>query len=347
MTCKNILCYLFGLSVILLLVTCNPKMGEVVIQPPQLADKSGTISENERIAEGLDHLARSVYRMTVITFYEVFTFADGNRLEKSQLKDTVLRRIALNHNITNHTILGTAIPVYYDGENAGFITCAHVVAFPDTLITYYPAESRGRKKIVPIKSVAIKLRQKTYISALQGDDVTVVAADKEHDIAFLKLHIDPSGPRPVLFPFSPGNTTSLNWGTRLYILGFPQGRKMVTSALYSKSTSLKNGFFLMDAIFNRGFSGAPVVVSINKPPYFQWVGMASSVASSEFTYLEPILNEQNDYSRIEPFKGQMVVNKGRLLNYGITFSVTIEQIRKFVKENNYALNRASIGSMQW
>lgn len=331
----------------LLMAGCNPKMGEVVIQPPQLANKEGTLSENEQISDGLERLSKSVYRLTVIAFYEVYTFEDGNQLQKKNLNEAILRQQSVTHKITNQTVLGTAIAIYDDGSKAGFLTCAHVVDFSDTLITYYPSEGKGKNHIIPIKSIAIKLRQQNFISELRGEQVTLVASDKKHDIAFLTMKIDPKQARPVLFPFSPGQTKSLNWGTKMYILGFPNGRKMVTSALYSKPSQMKSGFFMMDAIFNRGFSGAPVVVYIKQPPYFLWVGMASSVASKRFNFLEPVLDGPNEYSASEPFTGSAVVNNETIIKYGITFSISIEQIRKFVKENNALFSSAGIGSMEW
>ncbi|MBN2614950.1 MAG: trypsin-like peptidase domain-containing protein [Bacteroidales bacterium] len=328
------------------LYSCNPKMGGVVIQPPQLSDKKGSLNEGERIAEGLERLSASVYRVTVIAFYDVYTLSGDVPVYRDQLSQMKLKRTAIAHDVIHRTVLGTAIPVYYDENTAGFLTCAHVVTFPDTAVSYYDTNvnSSGKKAI---KSIAVKLRQQNYISDLLGENVTVVAIDRDHDIAFLKMNIKPDDPHPVLFPFLPGNSASLNWGEKLYILGFPQGKKMVTSALYSKPVSSKFAFFLMDAVLNRGFSGAPVVVYNNQPPYFKWVGMASSIASQDMTYLVPDFSEQATYNTSELYQGPIKVNKAKMISYGISYSLSMEQIRRFVQENKEALAQNGIGPIDW
>ncbi|MBN2638606.1 MAG: trypsin-like peptidase domain-containing protein [Bacteroidales bacterium] len=330
----------------MMLLSCNPKLGGVVIQQPQLSNQQGSPSESERIADGLESLSKSVYKVTVIAFYEVYTFAEDSHLKRNELNSVRLRKTSIDHEIIHRTVLGTVIPVYYDGTTAGFLTCAHVVAFPDSAFTYYKTGSQVNKQS-SLRSLAVKMKQQNFISDLQGGEVSVVATDHDHDISFLKMDIKSRDTHPILLPFLPGSTLTMNWGTRLYVLGYPMGKKMVTSALYSKPSSPRSGLFLLDAVFNKGFSGAPVVEYSGQPPYFRWVGMASSIASEDFTYLSPDMSKQTHFSSSEPYTGNITVNTAKVINYGVSYSVSIEQIKRFIQENRGLLARAGIGPIDW
>lgn len=55
----------------------------------------------------------------------------------------------------------------------------------------------------------------------------------------------------------------------------------------------------------------------------------------------------SEYSPSELYKGVIKVNAAMLIHYGISYSVSIEQIRKFIQQNKNELERAGIGAIDW
>ncbi len=288
----------------------------------------------------LNIISQSIYRLNVIAFYMSYTFNRSTHMTLERFKKGSADRYAASHTVSNQSVLGTASVVYADNEKAALLTCAHVVNFPDTIITYFP-DSSGI-----IKNIALKLKQRNYVVGLKGKNVKVLATDDEHDIALLKATLQP-GEDVRVMPFPIGKSSELDWGTFVYVMGFPKGHKMVESGIVSKSKKSKNGFFLTNAIFNRGISGGPVFAIRDGSSHFEWVGIASSSPVSDIFYLEPNVDKADAYSKSEPYKGELLINKKKMINYGVTFSVPMEEIVRFVTSIEPGLKRQGFTTQQF
>ena len=287
------------------------------------------------VSAQLDKIAHSIYRLNVITFYKVYTFHKSTKITMRRFKLGNTDDFAASHTVTNHSVLGTASVIYANSEKAVLLTCAHVVNFKDTIITYFP-DSSGI-----ISNVATKIKQVNYITGLENPNVKLIATDKKHDIALLMASVSPDEDVSVM-PFPTGKSSELDWGTFVYVMGFPKGYKMVENGIVSKSDNSKDGFFLTNAIFNRGISGGPVFAVRDGSPRFEWVGIASSAAGSDIFYLEPNIENTDIYSKKEPFRGELFINKKRVINYGVTFSVSMDEIIRFVKSIKPELEQQGI-----
>ncbi len=271
----------------------------------------------------LNKISQSIYRLNVIAFYESYTFDRSTHMTLEKFKKGNTGQYAASFTVSNRSVLGTASVIYVDNDKAALLTCAHVVNFQDTVITYFP-DSSGI-----IRNAAIKLKQKNYVSGLNNPEVELLATDDEHDIALLKATINQEDDVRVM-PIPVGKSSKLDWGTFVYVMGFPKGHKMVESGIVSKSKKNKDGFFLTNAIFNHGISGGPVFAVRTGSSHFEWVGMASSSSVSDIFYLEPNINKADAYSKSEPYKGELLINNKKMINYGVTFSVPMEEIIRFV-----------------
>jgi len=326
--------YFLFLFLSLLLVTVNwscSRQSLPVAKPNYAAD--GRYASGPPVREAstqLDKIAQSIYRLNVIAFYESYTFARSTHMTLENFKKGNADKFAASHTISNQSVLGTASVVYVDNEKAALLTCAHVVNFQDTLITYFP-DSSGI-----IRNIAIKLKQNSFVMGLNNPNVKVIAIDDKHDIALLKATIQPEEDIRIM-PFPVGKSSELDWGAFVYVMGFPKGHKMVESGLVSKSK--KDSFFLTNAIFNRGISGGPVFAVRNGSQHLEWVGIASSSSVSGIFYLEPNVDKAEAYSKSEPYRGELLINKKKMINYGVTFSVPMEEIIRFVTGNKPMLEQ--------
>jgi S1-C subfamily serine protease len=191
-----------------------------------------------------------------------------------------------------------------------------------------------------LHSISIKLKQQNFVSGLpDGEEVEIIAKDKKNDIALLRKRVStPAQPLTVLnYPI--GKAKDLEWGTVVYTMGYPIGNLMVTRAIVSKPSKNGNGMFLTDALFNHGISGSPVLALRDGVPNFEWVGMASSSSAQSIHYLKPSEDTPLFIAPDSPYSGETFVVRKKSINYGVTFSVRIEDIVKFLSNNKKLLQQ--------
>ena len=117
---------------------------------------------------------------------------------------------------------------------------------------------------------------------------------------------------------------------------------MVTRAIVSDPEKSKNGAFLTDALYNKGISGSPVFALRDGVPNFEWIGMAKSASAENFLYLQPDRQSLGAVNSENPYMGNTYVQQKLAINYGVTFSVTIEAISDFIRNNKEAIENAGM-----
>ena len=332
--------YLF-LVLILLLQSCATNQHQTASHVVAHDNKYDSELPDVSISDDLEFIFSTVKKLNVVAFYMTYEFQPGAIVEKSKLtKGNVIIK-ASSSNMSSESVSGTVTVVYNKNLLIGMLTCNHIVDFPDTIIDWYRSKAQG------VRTLSVKVKQKNFVSGLpDGEDTKVIAKDPTNDIAFLKKKIDMTGMNIKVFDYPLGKSADLQWGSKVYILGFPLGNQMVTSALVSKPKSSKSPRFLMDAVFNKGISGSPVVAIRDGVPNFELVGMASSTSAKSIYYLKPE-NVENYMQSNEPFVGDVVLSHERMINYGVTYAVTVDEIRRFIRGNRTALEHAGFDMNQF
>ena len=113
---------------------------------------------------------------------------------------------------------------------------------------------------------------------------------------------------------------------------------MITKGIVSQPNRDKKGSFLVDALFNKGFSGGIVLAIRDGVPNFELVGMAGSV-SADINYLmvPPENIKETEFDPRIPFNDDIFVKAEKTINYGITFIISSEIIREFLLENRKSI----------
>ncbi|MCF6170970.1 MAG: serine protease [Bacteroidales bacterium] len=319
---KNIALLLWGVAVL----SCTSQR----IEQQQLPKADGRYDSEfpqQSVSDELANLSTTVKKLDCLVFYMTYVFLPDNKLDPAKLTERELNEYAIGNDVTNESVTGTAIVVYYDGEQVGMLTCAHVVDFPDTLFRFYPEGG--------LQSFSVKLKQQNFVAGLpEGGEVEVVASDARKDIALLKKTLSTHAPAPAVLNYPIGKTRDLEWGTVVYTMGYPLGNLMVTRAVVSKSENNGKGMFLTDALFNHGISGSPVLALRDGVPNFEWVGMASSASSKSIRYLKPGEGTSLLLSPRSPYSGEVFVDMNKSVNYGVTYSVRIEDVIRFLSSNS-------------
>ncbi len=327
MPLKNI-----SISILIILLISSCRTTELSsIENTKQDDKYDSEFPNKSVSDELKYISNTIKKLDIIAFYATYYFP-AETIEKKVINDSIIDIYEDQMVISHEAVSGTATVIYNNSNTIGLLTCAHVVDFPDSVFAYYDKDKQF------IQSVSIKIKQQNHISGFSdGEPIEIVAMDTDHDIAILKKIITLGSENINTLKYPVGKTKDLQWGSLVYIMGYPLGNLMVTRALVSITDKIKSGFFVTDALYNHGISGAPVFAIRDGVPNFELVGMASSSAAQESNILVPHEEYKNDTRLKTNYVGDIFVDNNKLISYGVTYSVTINEIITFIHSNEKAL----------
>ncbi len=286
----------------------------------------------------LERISESVQRINCTAFYKVYHFKEENEISYDQLNENVLKEKAETEAFGNNSLSGTAFTVSSENGAIALITCAHIVSFPDTMIAYRANPDGSASPY--IESISIKDKQNIYVAGFpEGSEVELLAKDDQDDIAILgRKYSAQTGFRIPVFPYPLGKSKELEWGTFVYLFGYPINYQMVTKAIVSSPNRDSEGSFLVDAVVNPGFSGGLVLAIRDGVPHFEMVGMVQWVPEEEEIFLAPQkLNGGKTYNAFFPYKGDIFPKQHKNIKYGITKIISVEAIKEFLYKNRLKL----------
>lgn len=286
-------------------------------------------------SEELDAIARSVKKLYCLAEYNSFHFDFDQKITPDKLKDIRVRQVAVRREFFSESVHGTGTIIQNRNDHIVVLTCAHVIDYADTIFSWFYDEQNNKTQY--LESIAIKRKQQNFIRDLPASgELEIILSDTDLDVAFLgNTFQDPNPFTNPEFSYPVGNAEELEWGSFVYILGYPAGFQMVTRGIVSNPNLNKDGEFIIDALFNQGISGGVVLAVRDGVPNFELVGIARSVSASYRNVLKPAHeSHQEVYNPSVPYEGDLFVKVEKEINYGITFAVSIGKIR-----NLYYLNR--------
>jgi hypothetical protein len=312
--------------IVLFAISCKSTTYEAVY--PTLSDgKYDSEFPYRNCSEQLEDIASTLVKLDVLVFYKTYSFTLESKVRNDQVQERDTYNDATATDVFSESVGGTAMTISYTGQNIAYLSCAHIVYYPDTVITYYPYPDDQY-----IQVIGIKARQQNNISmSPPGEDLQVLAIDRRSDIAILGKEVTgPMQAETPVFDYPMGDSRELEWGSFVYIMGYPLGHAMITRGIVSDPDRIRKGSFLIDAVFNQGFSGGPVIAVRDGVPNFEIVGMVKSSAAVNKYYLSPNNTEElGNMSMGEAYNGEMKITSEKEIQYGVTFSVTTETLREF------------------
>jgi len=295
---------------------------------------------NRNVSHQLKDISESIKLLNSIAYYKSYVFPENSRIRPADINQSTLKNDATQQIYFTNTASGTGCIISNDGSKLLLLTCAHIIDFPDTIIKYQNSDNLKKEFV---QSISFKEKQTNYASDLPSSgEFEVVASDENADIALLgQKFIDGQFHNIPVFSYPLGNAKDLEWGSFVYLLGFPRGYKMVTTGIVSDPNRGKDGSFLLDALFNRGFSGGIVLAIRDGVPNFEWVGIARSAAAEYDLKIKP--PEHFDLTKYDdhlPYHGDFFVEQDVEIQYGITHIIPMENIRKFLSQNALKIRSA-------
>lgn len=287
-------------------------------------------------SDQLEDISKSVKMLNYISYYKSYLFNESQNMTNSNISEQNLEEVSVDNVYFNNSVSGTATIIFHDGTKVALLTCAHIGNQPDTVFTYFNENANIKK----IKQVSIKVREHYYVNEIPGEnEFETIAVDNRRDLAILmkKVSRDPfQDVRQFRYPF--GDSQKLELGNFVYIIGYPMGHKMITRGIVSNTRDVKSSSFLIDALFNRGFSGGVILAIKDGVPNFELVGLAKSVSASNDLLVVPSINNGTfEYNPNMPYEGDLNVKRYEGINYGITYTISSNEIIRFLAENNNKL----------
>lgn len=294
----------------------------------------------------LERTLASVVRIHAEAWYDRYVFMDGDVFVASQPAEASAELLsrAVDTVAWNRTAAATAVIVASSRERLTLLTADHAIDFPDEVVQYFESPERAGVAAGDegsIESISIKVRESfAMVTPSQVEPFEVLARNGVDDLALLGVVLPPEpqpggvpvvAPRslaPVL-PMADGDPSRLSWGSFVYFLGYPSGLRMVTRGIVSEPDQ-RDGSFLVDGLWNEGMSGAPILAVRGDGAGLEWIGIARAAAATS----EPRLVAEEAAERTQnprrPYAGPIFLRRVQEIRYGISFSVPVNVIRRFV-----------------
>lgn len=290
-------------------------------------------------SDELREISSTVHRINSSIIYKTYTFDLNSYLTLENIKDRDLHSIATSKGYADQTNSGTGTVIYFSEGKVAILTCAHVVDFPDTVISFFTDSEGTLTKFIQV--VFVKERQTIYaVGFPEGGEFELLVSDKKQDIAIIgKDYKALSGLRFPVFNYPFGKGKELDWGSFVYIFGYPINNQMITKAIVSNPNKDEFGSFLVDAVVNNGMSGGVVLAIRDGVPNFELVGIIQWVPEEEENILVPKALKNNErYNPIVPYDGEEYVKRLSSIRYGIARVISSERISSFISDNKSKLS---------
>jgi len=308
---------------------------------PTLVDgKYDSEFPNNSSSKQLEEIGNTVKMVNTLCFYSSHTFTPEANITLENITDDVIDQYSESVTFFNHTASGTATVITSSINSVTLLTCAHIVNFPERIVSYYPNDLGGYSD--KVQSIAIKEKQTLWVIGLPDrGEVDLLIADDNLDIAILgKQYRSDTFFSQESFNYPIGEAKELVWGSFVYIFGYPLNYKMITKGIVSSPNRNNDGSFLLDAVFNKGYSGGIVLAIRDGVPNFEIVGLVKSVPSDVEYYLKPATTEKGqEINPAAPYTGQIYADKRQNMKYGITKVIPIEAIIEYIKDNESELEK--------
>jgi len=328
---------LFAVPFLFSIISCSSTSTFESIYPTLNDGKYDSEFPYRNSSQQLEEISNSIKLINSIAFYESYVFSQDKNLTVQQIGKIDYEKSAVEKVYFNRTASGTGTLILKEQGLVALLSVAHIVSFPDTIISYFINPDGSLSQF--IQSISIKLKQTNYVTDFPDNgELDIILLDKNRDVALLgkQYPLTKTLNMPVL-NYKWGNSSELEWGSFVYVFGFPMNYKMVSKAIVSNPGREKY-MFLIDAAFNRGFSGGIVLAVRDGVPNFELVGIVKSVPADYVYTLRPMTKENElDFNPMIPYKGEFYVDKEQVLRTGITKVIGIESVKELILEHKEEL----------
>lgn len=298
-------------------------------------------------SEQLEEVAQTVKRITVMAHYKMYSFARTDSIKISDITKDLLNRLEPVAVYKHYDAAGTGTIIYNETNRIGVLTCAHLVDYADTLVTRYLGSDYSPTPY--IRSIAFKTNQLMFLNEVAGGtSLEILALDRATDLTVLGQHLTEGQNALVrVFRYPLGKARQLEWGSFVYLFGYPSGYRMVTKGIVSPSGRPAPGSFVVDAVVSPGSSGSIALAIRDGVPNFELVGIIKMIPA-QFSYvLSPEKEGSVEYDPLEPYRGAVFVQRKPEIQQGIAVAIPVETIVTFLYRYQSQLSQKGYDIVSW
>ena len=332
--------YLFFLLINFLLLTSCTTVSYETVYPTLKDGKYDSEFPYRGSSEELETISKSVKRINSTCFYKTYIFNESDSITLKDIRDQSLETLAIETGFADQSSAGTGTIIYYWDGKVALLTCAHVVNYPDTIVSFVTDADGNPEEY--IETILIKSKQSVYVAGFpEGSNLEILAIDEKNDIALIgrNYHNLTNYIFPVLnYPI--GESKELEWGSFVYIFSYPMNFQMITKALVSSPNLDDKGSFIVDAVINKGSSGGIVLAIKDGVPNFELVGIIQWAPGDANNIIAPEKRKGSEaYNSILPYEGKLFVKRNLDIKYGIAKVISVNAITDFIEQNGIALKK--------
>lgn len=290
-------------------------------------------------SDELEKISGSIFKIYCLADYKTYIVDPADKLLPGNVSLESLFASTRATVKSSEASTGTATLIFYDNNRIALLTCAHIFHYPDTIFSYFVDNDPYTQDY--LEGISVKSSQMIFFRGFpEGNALEVLAMDEEKDLAIIGRATEGNHSALPVFPYKLGHSGELEWGSFVYMMGFPMGYKMITRGIISRPEPFSEDMFLIDAIANEGFSGSIVIAVRDGVPNFELVGIGKSASVSYDNVLVPEDPDKTmQFNPNVPYDGEMYVSRRKSLKYGVTFGISTTAIRTF-----YEAHRAELES---
>ncbi len=284
---------------------------------------------------------KSVYRLSTYVTYQTWYYLPGV-IPVTAKGEQLFTDAVVNRKQSSESFMGTATIIYTEDRKFLLVTAAHVLSFQDTIIRYY--EQGGEK--TGVYSVSVKQEQVNYLRDIPGGgSVKVIDVDQTFDIALCYGWVGEGITIPEELEQGWGIAKDIKSGNAAMLAGYPIGYRNYSRANVSLYGTDADKGFMIDAGFNRGYSGGLVSAWSISDQKWHWIGIITSAPStSDFMVVPAGQHGVTRYMPDQPYNGPLFISTQTQLAYGLTFVTPINTIRDLIKRNEKRIQELGFSS---
>jgi hypothetical protein len=299
-------------------------------------------------SQQLEEIISSVKRVNVLVHFKTIRFTMDDSVSVDRLASDMKRCANAKTSYEHQTVAGTATIILNDRGSVALITCAHLVDFPDTVVNRFYSEDYQPTQFV--HSLSVKTGQSIFLNEVSPSTTfEVLAFDKSVDLALIGQKMETA---PTLqyksFTYPLGKAKDLEWGSFVYLFGYPAGHRMITKGIVSPSNKQPSGSFLVDAVISPGSSGSIALAVRDGVPNFELVGIVKMIPVQSSYVLAPSKPDlDTQFDPLDVYHGDIFVERKSEMLPGIVQAVPVESIIDFIKEHRKSLAARGYDLTDW
>lgn len=305
-------------------------------------NKYRSYAGSELIRDQIKESFESIMRLHNSVHYRTYMFDEESMPTQAEAEIAGVENLSVASMNDDHSSAGTGIILSNSNGITAMLTASHIVSFPDTIWHY---QKGGEPSVnARVEAVSVKESETHFLFWSEGTiafDLEI--NDPRRDLALMVYRWGREGD-PELAPIqiSPGEHDELDWTDMIYAVGYPKGIQMVTTGMVSNRPISPRRSFILDASFNRGFSGGPLFAVRNDGTGLDWMGILSAANADLEYFLVPETIRDEDYDPDLEYTGPVYLRRERRINYGITYAVGMDEIDDFFRENRQEIGRLGL-----